>query len=74
MGKLKPDQKLLMINPCKDIEVSGNQISDSGKPISPTGWCMMASTGTQIHTLEKLDQPVSYDATAVKGLLEIPIN
>ena len=35
---------------------------------------MMASTGTQIHTLEKLDQPVSYDATAVKGLLEIPIN
>ncbi|MFC1831727.1 sulfatase-like hydrolase/transferase [Thermodesulfobacteriota bacterium] len=74
MGKLKPDQKLLMINPCKDIEVSGNQISDSGEAISRTGWCMMASTGTHIHTLEKLDQPVSYDATAVKGLLEIPIN
>ena len=72
MKELKSDQKLLMIHPCKDIEVSGNLISNDGKPISQQGWCFMASTGKQVHFLDKIDGPMSYDASSLKRLFEIP--
>ncbi len=72
MDKLKSDQKLLMINPCKDIKVSVKQISDEGKPISGTGWCVMASTGKQVHLLEKIDEVRRFDISQLEGLFKSP--
>lgn len=72
MNKLKPDQKLLMITPCKDIEVSDNMISETGRAISQTGWCLLAGTGKQVHHLQKIDQPLELKAGELRTMLSIP--
>ena len=71
MKKLKSDQKLIMINPCKDIEISGDQISETGKTISNTGWCLMASTGKKVHFMQKIEEPVHFTVPELQKLLAI---